>query len=342
MEHIMEKRPDDNIRAMPTTEPSTSAASRGTDLIAWVEAELLRRGHRVRAIDALPSAASFRRFLRVHSDEGSCIAMDAPPERENNAQFVRLAGLFGAHGIPVPDVLACDLERGFLLVSDLGDRHLQEIYGTAAEAPALEAALGFVRIQSLPHCDDIPLPAKRACVTSSSSFPNGCWAQLGIELKPTERALLDAPARADQAMTAQPRCCVHRDYHCQNLLWRDGRARHRRFQDACETDRLRPRVAAARLLPLQRITSALRWRNRYQALARGAGSRAHPMRPCSQQINWTALQRQIKAISIFAACRKRTGGGSICDILPVMRRSSTSLRAPEHQAFGNRSRLPFD
>ncbi len=46
--------------------------------------------------------------------------MDAPPEREDCKPFVKVAALMRAAGVHVPEVIAQDLERGFLLLSDLG------------------------------------------------------------------------------------------------------------------------------------------------------------------------------------------------------------------------------
>ena len=72
--------------------------------------------------------ASFRRYFRVALPEphalapgaATLIAMDAPPPREDCRPFVRVAALMGAAGVNAPRVLAQDLERGFLLLTDLG------------------------------------------------------------------------------------------------------------------------------------------------------------------------------------------------------------------------------
>ena len=56
--------------------------------------------------------------------------MDAPPATENNAQFVRLSKLFRSVGVCVPEVVASDIERGFLLVSDLGELMYSTVYET--------------------------------------------------------------------------------------------------------------------------------------------------------------------------------------------------------------------
>ena len=65
--------------------------------------------------------ASFRRYLRVDAADGSSlIVMDAPPPQEDVRPFVHVAALIEAAGLHGPAVLAADVERGFLLLSDLG------------------------------------------------------------------------------------------------------------------------------------------------------------------------------------------------------------------------------
>jgi len=46
--------------------------------------------------------------------------MDAPPPREDCRPFVRIAALLTSAGVNAPVVLAQDLDRGFLLLTDLG------------------------------------------------------------------------------------------------------------------------------------------------------------------------------------------------------------------------------
>ncbi len=73
------------------------------------------------------SDASFRRYFRLDVAPAlraklgdTLIAMDAPPERENVPAFIHVQGLLLEAGVTVPAIVARDVERGFLLLSDLG------------------------------------------------------------------------------------------------------------------------------------------------------------------------------------------------------------------------------
>jgi N-acetylmuramate 1-kinase len=92
---------------------------RAAQLQRWLETTL---GGEITLAPASDDA-SFRRYYRVRRGEAgrTLIAMDAPPDKESCAPFVKVAGLFSGAGVNVPAIHAQDLAQGFLLLSDLGD-----------------------------------------------------------------------------------------------------------------------------------------------------------------------------------------------------------------------------
>src|SRR5690606_15702823 len=94
-------------------------------------------------------------YYRLETAMGTAIVMDAPPPNEDCRPFVHVTGLLQASGVPVPAILAENLEEGFLLLSDLGrqtyyqavqagvsDARLQTLYRSALKA--------LVRVQQAP------------------------------------------------------------------------------------------------------------------------------------------------------------------------------------------------
>jgi aminoglycoside/choline kinase family phosphotransferase len=96
---------------------SDASDSRLADLTQWVVDEL---GFAGGLIAPASVDASFRRYFRVTRDADTYIVMDAPPDKEDMGPFVRVAKILAGADLNVPLVLARDLERGFLLLSDLG------------------------------------------------------------------------------------------------------------------------------------------------------------------------------------------------------------------------------
>jgi aminoglycoside/choline kinase family phosphotransferase len=86
----------------------------------WLAPLAAEHGLLAESLRAASADASFRRYLRIDAAGGpSLIVMDAPPPQEDVRPFVHVAALIGAAGLHGPTVLASDVERGFLLLTDL-------------------------------------------------------------------------------------------------------------------------------------------------------------------------------------------------------------------------------
>jgi len=75
--------------------------------------------------------AGFRCYYRFNLEEQTFIAVDAPPDKSNNAAFVAVQKILNKKGLHVPKIIALNLEKGFFCLSDLGDKLFLE---TIAEA----------------------------------------------------------------------------------------------------------------------------------------------------------------------------------------------------------------
>jgi len=64
--------------------------------------------------------ASFRSYLRLETGSQSLIVMDAPPENEPCDRFIAVAKKLRAAGLNAPQIVASNLEDGFLLLTDFG------------------------------------------------------------------------------------------------------------------------------------------------------------------------------------------------------------------------------
>jgi len=173
------------------------------------------------SLTAASSDASFRRYFRWQADGRSFIIMDAPPPQENCRPFVEIARLLATAGVNVPVIHAQDLERGFLLLSDLGNQtYLDVIDAGNADAlfdDAIDALLAFQRLPM-----DAPLPSYDLALLRCEVelFPE--W-YVGHELGKTfdqhQLALWQqASSLLIDSALAQPKVLVHRDYMPRNLM----------------------------------------------------------------------------------------------------------------------------
>ena len=284
--------------------------------------------------------ASFRRYFRLTFAAGSPsrIVMDAPPEKEDVRPWLHVAELFRAAGAHVPEVLAQDLDQGFLLLSDLGSTtYLNALQPPAGQAPDLHRAahlyadaLGaLAAIQCASRPGVLPEYDRALLLRELQLFPEWYIARhKGVTLTDAETAMLDTAFERILAVNlAEPQVFVHRDYHSRNLMLldpADGLGANPGiidFQDAVYGPISYDLVSLFK-------DAYIRWDEdfildmliRYWETARKLGL---PVRAefadFHRDFEWMGVQRHIKVLGIFARLCHRDGkDGYLADMPLVM------------------------
>ncbi|MDD2918781.1 phosphotransferase [Rhodoferax sp.] len=104
-----------------------SDAVRADQFTRWLADIAVHHGLQIESLRLASADASFRRYFRIDAQNGSRIIMDAPPEKENSAPFVKVAALMHAAGVHGPQVLAWDEPLGFMLLTDLGTQTMMQV-----------------------------------------------------------------------------------------------------------------------------------------------------------------------------------------------------------------------
>ncbi len=266
--------------------------------------------------------ASFRRYWRLSHRGRSLIAVDAPPQTENSAGFVRIAKALRATGLNVPEILAEDIERGFLLVGDLGQRqyldHLDadtvhRLYGDAIDA--------LIRLQAVGPTDGLPDYDAAFLRRELGIFDE--WllgALLGLACSDEESVMLEQTYRClvDSALE-QPRVCVHRDFHSRNLMLCDSaNPGILDFQDAVIGPVTYDLVSLLKDCYIDWPRElVLEWAAGYFDLAVQSGVLTQSQD--AQFLRWFDLmgaQRHLKAAGIFARLSRRDGRHDYLRYLP--------------------------
>ena len=283
---------------------------RTEQLSRWLELELGRRPFR---LTSASNDASFRRYFRVHAEgQAALIAMDAPPQHEDCRPFVHVAGLFAAAGVHVPKVLARDLEHGFLLLSDLGDRtYLSVIEENNADRLYADSLDSLLRIQKASRAGELPDYSRDLLLREMMLFPDWyCSEKLGRNLTPGRRQTLEEGfALLLENNLAQPRVFVHRDYHSRNLMVSDPNPGILDFQDAVYGPITYDLVSLLRDAyiewPEERIID---WCIRYWERARAERLPvATDFADFYRDFEWMGAQRQLKVLGIFSRLWLRDG-----------------------------------
>ncbi len=271
------------------------------------------------------SDASFRRYFRVDGADGATyIAMDAPPPHEDVRPFLHVAEVFGQTGVSVPKILAQDVERGFLLLSDLGTTtYLNQLSPDTAHKLYLDAIDALVLIQAQSKPGVLPEYDRALLQRELMLFPD--WyinRHLGITLSDKQTDTLNKVFEALLANNlAQPQVYVHRDYHSRNLMViAPGNPGILDFQDAVYGPITYDLVSLLRDAYIQWDEEmVLDWAIRYWERAKRAGLPVNPdIDAFYRDFEFMGLQRHLKVLGIFARLYHRDGKDGYLKDLPLV------------------------
>jgi len=261
--------------------------------------------------------ASFRRYFRVTlADQRTFIVMDAPPELEDCRPFLKIAALFRAAGVHVPEIHAENLELGFLLLSDLGKTtYLNVLNENTAPALYRHANAALVDIQRASRPGVLPDYDHALLTRELNLFPDWYVARhLGMVLDETKNATMRAVF--EKILTnnlAQAPVFVHRDYHSRNLMVAGDDYPENPgvidFQDAVYGPITYDLVSLYRDAYISwDEKQELDFVIRYWEMARQAGLPVQAdFHDFYRDYEWMGAQRQIKVLGIFARLCYRDG-----------------------------------
>jgi aminoglycoside/choline kinase family phosphotransferase len=296
-------------------------------LLRWCSDQVAPKAGFELDLEMVSGDASFRRYYRLSGCSPSRIAVHAPPDKERNLEFTRIAALLRAAGVRAPEVLAFEPQQGFLLLEDLGDRLLRPALDEGSVERLYDAALQtLLAIQRAPTAGtgwELADYAQPLLEQEMQLFPEWFLRRLrGMEPTAAEVAgihglfnLLTAEA------LAQPQVLVHRDYHSRNLMLLDaGELGVIDFQDAVRGPVTYDLVSLLRdcyvSWPPERVDA---WALGYAARAADAG--IMPPMPADRFLrcfDLMGLQRHIKVLGIFARLWLRDGKAGYLRDLPLV------------------------
>jgi aminoglycoside/choline kinase family phosphotransferase len=263
------------------------------------------------SLEPASSDASFRRYFRLRRTTGSVILMDAPPDREDCRPFIHVCSLLGRAGVHVPQILAQDLDRGFLLLSDLGSQTYLEVM-TEANADRLysDAIDALLRWQLASRAGELPAYDDALLRRELNLFPDWYLARhLQVELSGEEKAVLEgAFSQLVSRALRQPQVYVHRDYMPRNLMLSEPNPGVLDFQDAVYGPISYDVMSLFKDAFLSWDESRVReWLRLYWSRAKSFGLPVGDFDDFHADFEWMGLQRHFKVIGIFARICYRDG-----------------------------------
>jgi aminoglycoside/choline kinase family phosphotransferase len=274
--------------------------------------------------EAASADASFRRYFRLQANDESFIVMDAPPPEEDCLPFVCIAGYLEAMQLSAPRILESNLQRGFLLLSDLGSQSfLMSLTDNPDSAASLytDAMQAIVTMQSNGSAYQSLLPAYDETLLRRelSLFHDWlCETHIGMQFSATEESEWQALCDLLVANALeQPQVFVHRDYHSRNLMkLTTNNPGLLDFQDAVEGPYTYDLVSLLKdcyvRWPAEQVH---RWALDFYAMLQRARGPQPDQVTFLRQFELMGVQRHLKAAGIFARLNHRDGKpGYLADI----------------------------
>ena len=296
------------------------------ELLPWALSSLglASNGH-APALTVVAGDASNRRYFRLRLAGQSYVLAHAPPVTEKNEAFLAVREVLARAGVKVPALYAADMQRGYLLLEDLGDQVLLPELDAGSVDNHYHSALGVLREIAAVDTDQLDMPVydQGLLAEELSRFP--VWfvqELLGYSPDEEERDMLRRlfASLIDSALE-QPRVLVHRDFHSRNLMLQEGgQLAVIDFQDAVVGPITYDLVSLLRDCyiqwpPGQVCDWALQQRDALHT--QGFMPEVDDAR-FLRWFDWMGLQRHIKVLGTFARLYLRDGKSAYLDDLPLV------------------------
>lgn len=275
------------------------------------------------SIEVASADASFRRYFRVTHTNKTTIAMDAPPEKEDTQPFIDMTQRLRETGVHAPEIIAQDVEQGFLLLEDLGSiDYLDVLNNDTANTLYNDALQALITLQKT-NRDNLPHYDKTLLESEMSLMPE--WflsTHLDLNLEESQQGIIAHTLNAlSEAIAPQTTGFVHRDYHSRNLL----QTTHNNpgiidYQDAVTGPLTYDLASLLRdcyiAWPVSQVEE---WALKYRDMAVSASLLPNNTEDNTflRDFDLMGLQRHIKVLGIFARLYHRDGKKNYLADLPL-------------------------
>jgi aminoglycoside/choline kinase family phosphotransferase len=273
------------------------------------------------------SDASFRRYFRIVSSNQSYILMDAPPEKENSKPFVEIANVLFNAGLNVPKIHKADLKKGFLLLSDLGNKtYLDELNQQNASLLYRDAYLALIKIQKNADTQSLKPYNDSLLMKELSLFPD--WylkLHKSYQMNDSEKNILGLTFDLlIKNINSHTQVFVHRDFHSRNLMFCNGDLGENPgildFQDAVKGSIVYDLVSLFKdAYIVWKEEEIMDWLIRYWEKAKQNKLKVQDdFAEFYRDFEWMGVQRHLKVLGIFARLNYRDHKANYLSDLPAV------------------------
>ena len=255
--------------------------------------------------------AGHRSYWRSAGNGTARIVMDSPPLLEDVRPWLKIRDLLEGGGVRVPQVLARDVDAGYLLLEDLGGPTLAQVLNEQnADRWFALAITQLLRLQTIAVPQEMGEFGEALLQRDAGLFEE--WflqRHLGLQLDCGEIEKLQQVQRClmDNALS-QAQVLTHRDFMPRNLMPTQPEPAVLDFQDCVRGpiayDAISLFKDAFLSWPLARVDG---WLQQYHQRAQAAGLPVPALPRFQRDADWLGVQRHLKILGIFARLHYRDG-----------------------------------
>ena len=298
--------------------------TRELQITEWLNNILKNQEYTIKPVS---SDASFRRYFRIVSSNQSYILMDAPPEKENSKPFVDIANVLFNAGLNVPKIHKADLKKGFLLLSDLGNKtYLDELNQQNASLLYRDAYLALIKIQKNADTQSLKPYNDSLLMKELSLFPD--WylkLHKSYQMNDSEKNILGLTFDLlIKNINSHTQVFVHRDFHSRNLMFCNGDLGENPgildFQDAVKGSIVYDLVSLFKdAYIVWKEEEIMDWLIRYWEKAKQNKLKVQDdFAEFYRDFEWMGVQRHLKVLGIFARLNYRDHKANYLSDLPAV------------------------
>ena len=194
-------------------------SSRQSMLTSWLASNSFDKD----SISVLSADASFRQYYRATKSDTSYAVMDCPPEKENLESFLLITEKLKNAKLNVPEIFEVDREKGFLVMTDLGDNlYSKKLNDETVYCLYTDALEAIVKMQTKVDCSELKDFDKYYEEENNLFVDWFLKKHLKTELDAAlEKEITLEFNKINSIIKSIPKTFVHRDYHSRNLLITD-------------------------------------------------------------------------------------------------------------------------
>ena len=194
-------------------------SSRQSILTSWLASKSFDKD----SISVLSADASFRQYYRATKSDTSYAVMDCPPEKENLESFLLITEKLKNAKLNVPEIFEVDREKGFLIMTDLGDNlYSKKLNDETVYCLYTDALEAIVKMQTKVDCSELKDFDKYYEEENNLFVDWFLKKHLKTELDAAlEKEITLEFNKINSIIKSIPKTFVHRDYHSRNLLITD-------------------------------------------------------------------------------------------------------------------------